>query len=220
METPTKKIIFLIGANSNFIQELINEYDLTTFYDKIIYVSHRPYNFTLSNKKESFVNFSSREDMYKELSSMTYAKNSIDILFSNTPTNLKEMNDRTLEWAKYPRVFMQDICKLNNINRCIYLGSTLALVPIIKDSLYKRLKRREFSEYIKFRDTFKGNVCYILLPPIDDNLTGIGYLFKEQKIYWINEVMKSLNTKDKIIIPRGLNGILTRILLSFKRIKL
>ena len=220
METPTTKIIFLIGANSNFIQEFINEYDLSTLYDKIVYVSHRPYNYSLSNKKESFINFLSREDIYNELSSLTYTNNSIDILFSNTPTNLIEMNDKTLEWAQYPKVFMKDIINLKNINRCIYLGSTLALVPIIKDSLYKRIKRSEFKEYIKLRGSFRNKVCYFLLPPIDDNLTGIGYLFKEKKIYWINEVMKSLNTKDKIIIPRGMNGILTRILLLFKKINL
>ena len=45
MDTPYKKTIFLIGANSNFIQDLIKVNDLTASYDKIIYVSHRPYKY-------------------------------------------------------------------------------------------------------------------------------------------------------------------------------
>ncbi len=220
MDTPYKKTIFLIGANSNFIQDLIKENDLTASYDKIIYVSHRPYKYKLRNKKECLLNFISRDEFYKKLSATISNENIVDILFSNTPTSLNNMNDETYDWSIFPIEFMENINNYKNINRCIYLGSTLSLVPVIRNSTYKRIKKYEFEKYVKLREKLESKVCYFLLPPIDTNINGIGYLFKEEKSYWIHEVIKSFDTRTKTIIPEGLNGILVKILLLFKRIKL
>lgn len=219
MNASSKKVIFLVGANSKFIQEFVHRFKLNNSYDAIYYVSHRKYMHKVNDKKEFTLKFTSTDNFLDQLDNIL--KNNVDFadfIFSNTPTRINNFTENTKEWAELPSLFIDKIAYFNNINRCVFLGSTLSIVPIIKNTQYKIIKRNEFNKYLVYKNLLQDKVAYLMLPPIDDKIKGIGYLFKESKSLWLDIAYKSLSSKESLVIPTGLNGILVKILLLFKKL--
>ncbi len=224
MDTPKlasngKKII-LIGGNSAIVQSIIKSKLILNQYDEVIIICHTKYrggvdNLTIMDN----INPISASSLVLEYINQASRDLHFDLIISNTPTNeTAYCDDKTLEWGLLSARLLPALSRNSHVNRALFLGSSLALIPFYHGSLYKRLKQMEFSIYQKFCIPGNGKIAYFLLPPIagSNGLVGLGRIFAQPREIWINNILSALTSNRELIVPKGLVGVVCRIFLLWR----
>lgn len=216
-----KNIIF-IGSNSNFVQDILKNKYLLKKYSKIYLLSHRKYNYNRINKIIiENVNPFEIISVLKQIIQKSEKTVLWDILISNTPPQSLNFDDHIIrEWSITSIKIMNFLSHLSNINRAIFLGSSLSFVPFLKNSKYKTIKKIEFEMfyYMGFYEEKKIGFC--ILPPISPGVQGIGRFFSQEQTFWTNKIIKEFDRSNKIIMPSGIIGIILKLLLIIKLVKI
>ncbi len=216
-----KKLI-LLGGNSSLVENILKYGSIRKDYSETILLCHRNFkgikndstiieNINPINVLEIFTNIF---DLNPE--------NKYDILVSNTPTkNLDIKNNLMLEWSLSSLKLMNFFGSSNNVNKAIFLGSVISFIPFYKNGAYKSIKKIEFILYSELIHKNNKKVIFCILPPLSPGIRGLGKLFAEPKSYWAKKLLSEFNTKEnKIIMSSKLIGIILKIILALRKIKL
>ena len=215
-----KNIIF-IGSNSSFVQDLLKLDKTQETYSKVYLISHRKY---LGKKKDYVIldnidpiNIISILDPI-----LTNTENILfDILVSNTPPkDCDFQNGTTKEWGLTSLKLLNYLNYSQKLNKSIFLGSSLALVPFIRKGIYKSIKKIEFLLFYELEFYQSSKLGFCLLPPLTPGVNGLGKLFSQSRNVWSKKILNEFNSNNGLIIPNGLIGIIIKFILLTKFQKL
>ena len=219
-----KKNIILIGSNSNFVKNVLNEPEFLTNYNKIYLLSHRSYN-GKNNKYNIVENINPfyLVNILKEIFDTYSTKIKWDILVSNTPPQMSNFNDMIIkEWSFTTLKIMNYLSFSSNVNKVIFLGSCLSFVPLFNNCFYKSLKKIEFQMFhnLNFYNNNNNKICYCILPPLKPGVVGLGKFFSQDIKFWSKKIMNEFDETNKLILPSGLIGVILKTILITKLVKL
>ena len=209
-----EKALIILGGNSKLISKLL-EYNLFKLYKKIILISHRKYNGKLNFEIIEFLDPKLLEKTLENIISSDQFE--FDLIISNTPPqNSNFQNSNTLEWSMATLKIMKMNTLTKKFRRLIYTGSCLPLLPFYHESFYKTLKNNEMKSFIKLNLRLNKNQTYIILPPLkfksDKRINPIFDNYEK----WALILKEELNYNNSIVYPRGIVGIITKILFFIK----
>ena len=210
--------LIIVGGNSQLISNFL-KLDLEIFYKEVFIISHRK----LRSKSHHNIieNLNPNKILQTIIRICSDNLFSYDIIFSNTPPLDSDFNnEKTREWSMTILKMINTISFNKNINKAIYVGSCLPLLPLYHDSIYKRIKDLEMRCYfdLNYQDFSKNS--YFILPPLKSQNKVITNLISENYQKWSLEIYKELKLKNSIVFPSGLIGLITKILfiIRFKKL--
>ena len=213
-----KKALIILGGNSRLISKFL-EINLFELYKNITVISHRKY---IGNSNFEIIASLNPKLLEKTLDDIVSKKQfEFDLIVSNTPpqnSNFKDPN--ILEWSMATLKIMQmkSLCK--KFRKLIYTGSCLPLLPFYHENFYKKLKNLEMKTFIKLDLQLNKNQTYIILPPLKfKNDNNINFIFDNYE-KWALKLKEELSYNNSIVYPRGIVGIITKILFFIKFRKL
>jgi hypothetical protein len=203
-------VLIIIGGNSRLVSSLL-ELNLEKKYKKIIIISHRKFQ---GNTKHTIVDELDPKELDKTITKICSSNLfNYNIIISNTPPIESDFtNETTREWSMTTLKIINMISFKENINKVIFVGSCLPLLPIYHNSIYKRLKDIEMRCYFELDyHKFKKN-SYIILPPLKSKNYFAKTFFLDTYQKWSLIILKELKSKNSIVYPSGLIGIITKTL--------
>ena len=217
-----KKNLILIGSNSNFVQNILREPSYLTKYSKIYLISHRSYK-GQDRTCEIFENINpfNLVDILKQIIDTCSATKKWDILVSNTPPQTSNFDDIVIrEWSLTTLKIMNYLSASNCVNKVIFLGSCLSFVPLFNNCFYKSLKKIEFNMFYDLKYYNYSRVGFCVLPPLRPGVVGMGKLFSQDIKFWSKKVMNEFDKSNKLILPSGVIGIVLKVILMTKLVKI
>jgi len=208
------KGLIIIGGNSKLISEFLI-IKQNNKYKKVIIISHRKYE---GHTNYEILEFLEPELLINTIEEIMSDKDlEYDIIVSNTPPqNADFQNKKTLEWSKASLNLMNMISVNQFIGKIIFTGSCLPLLPFYHESFYKTLKNNEMKSFIKLNLRLNKNQTYIILPPLkcksDKRINPIFDNYEK----WALILKEELSYNNSIVYPRGIVGIITKILFFIK----
>jgi len=210
------KNLIIIGGNSELIKEII-KMDFIYSYENVFLISHR------SNKtktKFQIIDSVEPKNILKVIESIFYENNKdFHIIISNTPPQSSDFsNEKTMEWAMTSVRIMNTLSFNKKIEKVIYAGSCLSLLPFYHNSVYKNIKCLELRSYIDLRfSKFKKN-SFVILPPMESgNEKQLKLnLVKDSYSTGAKLMIKAIVQDKQIIFPSGVVGIACRLLFHLR----
>ena len=220
MQIKSNKQIILIGGNSAIIQDILEDSKFFENYDEVFILCHRSYSGINKNYKViENINPSLISKTIEGIIRSKSIRSKCDIICASTPTKNSYYKDfKEIEWGIVSIKIMCLLSSSKEVRRIIILGSSLALVPLLRSGIYKSIKILELYCYDSLSLNRSDKVCLFILPPIGKNITGIGKFFSQSRLVWVKKIQSEIKTNNKLIVPFGINGILVKILLFFKGI--
>ena len=208
------KGLIIIGGNSKLISEFLI-IKQNNKYKKVIIISHRKYEGQTNYEILEFLEPELLINTIKEI--MSDKDLEYDIIVSNTPPqNADFQNKKTLEWSNASLKLMNMISVNQFIGKIIFTGSCLPLLPFYHESFYKRLKETEMSTFVNLGSKKKRNLTYLILPPLIDKYKKNFNFLSDDYTKWAYILKEELGLSNSIVYPKGLVGIVTKILFFIK----
>jgi len=208
-----QKNLIVIGGNSRLVNNfLTKESNLT--YKNVFLLSHR--------KKENKDNFNIIDcidplnilNVINDL--LNVSSYNFDVIISNTPPQCAcFLKEETMDWALISIKLMNSFSFNDRIERVVYTGSCLALIPFYHNSIYKTIKCMELTSFIGLKfNRFEKN-RYVILPPMYEGMKS-----SNLKFIFINDtfsngaklISKAIGNDKMIIFPFGLLGVICKML--------
>lgn len=209
-----EKVLIIVGGNSKLISKLL-EIDLNVIFKKIIIISHRKYK---GNKRHEIIQFLEPRLLKKTLENIIENEHfNYKLIVSNTPPqNADFKNKKIQEWGNASKTIMNMNNLNNKIEKIIYTGSCLPLLPFYHESFYKRLKNDEMKSFINLDLKKNKKFSYIILPPLKfKNDLKFNLIFEDYE-KWALIIKKELSLSNSIIYPGGIVGFITKLLFLIK----
>ena len=203
------KVQFRLGGNSTLINNFLQT-KIEKKYKKIIIISHRKYKGFSKNKIIDFLDPALLENTLKNILS----DNSVEyyLIISNTPPQNADFNiKKTLDWGMSSIKVMKMHSIKDKFKKIIFTGSCLPLLPIYHKSFYKELKYLEMNTYVNLDNKYYQNFTYIILPPLRLSNHKFNFLHDSYE-NWAYILKKELGLNNRIVYPKGIVGLVTKIL--------
>ena len=158
----------------------------------------------ISSKTGSFVGYSFAvpSNIAKKVIEDLITENNenFHVIISNTPPQSSDFsNEKTMEWALCSIKIMNTLTHDKRINKVIYAGSCLSLLPLYHSSTYKSIKILELKSFIDLKfSNFKKN-SFVILPPMGKGKEKKFNLLEDSYCNGAKLIIKAI-TKDKQII--------------------
>lgn len=209
-----EKTLIILGGNSKLVTKLL-EHNLFNLYKKIIIISHRKYNGKLDFDIIEFLDPKLLEKTLENIISSEQFE--FDLIISNTPPQNSDFkNSNILEWSMATLKIMKKNSLNKKFRKLIYTGSCLPLLPFYHDGFYKKLKNNEMTTFIKLDLKLNKNQTYIILPPLKFKSDKKINLIFDNYEKWALILKEELGFNNSIVFPRGIVGIITKILFFIK----
>ncbi len=215
MANDSKCIVF-VGANSRIVQTILSTQQIAK-YRAVYLISHRPYHgidrgcYNVIDGVAPLHIISVIEKIFNNESSGT----KFDLLLGNTPPqNADYLNPTTMEWALVSIKIMNFLASSPKVNKTIFLGSCLALIPLFRSSTYKSIKYLEYATYRLLYRHNKNNIKFCLLPPLTPGVSGLGKYFAEPTSRWAYKLISHFESQPTLILPDGVVGGILRLLIA------
>ncbi len=209
-----ERALIIIGGNSKLISELLI-LKLNEKYKRTIIVTHRKYK---GENCYEIIEFTEPKLIIKTLEEiMSNRHYQYDIIVSNTPPqNANFQNEKTQEWGEVP-IKIMNMVSVNHFNgKILFTGSCLSLLPFYHESFYKRLKEREMRTFVNLDLNIKKKLTYLILPPLKKiNKEKLNFIWDDYR-KWALILREELGLDNLIVYPRGLVGLVTKILFFIK----
>lgn len=207
-----KNILVLIGGNSGLVQEIL-QMPLSN-YDEVIVICHRKYFGKNRGRIIEHVNpFLFDETIIKVFHNPNIM---FDVIVSCTPPVTSDYSDPLVrEWGFTGLKLMNSLHHYENVNRFIYTGSCLSLIPYYHSSFYKRIKNLELQMFKSLTFCKKNKGLFAFLPPLDNQKGLLSKIFSEGKQEWSIKLVNELQKENRFLFPSGIKGVLMKSLFFF-----
>lgn len=208
------KNLIIIGGNSQLIKEFINM-DFIFSYEKVFLISHR--NNKLKTNFQIIDSVDPKNTLKVIEGLITENNENFHIIISNTPPQSSDFsNEKTMEWALCSIKIMNTLTHDKRINKVIYAGSCLSLLPLYHSSTYKSIKILELKSFIDLKfSNFKKN-SFVILPPMGKGKEKKFNLLEDSYCNGAKLIIKAITKDKQIIFPFGVVGFACRLLFHFR----
>ncbi len=206
-------ILICIGANARIIQQCLKSEK--TLFNFIYLFSRNNYYGILPT---SSIHIKLEDPLLillkiKEISEKAKESDNIKIIYSSFCTNRNLNPEGCGIWdAGFSLSLQCLVLNTKNLTRLAILGSTQAVwFPFSKD-FYLRNKILELNGFLQLTSLdVQGKLCYLALPPLDESRNLIGKLFIKTRKECAAVIVRCLDQKNKLLIPRGVYAFIAKI---------